>query len=127
MEFFRSLSVQDFSSNGEIRPEKRRFSVRSEAGRALLPSTRLAEPQDTYLAHCQASESTQAMDRADTTPPIIAGGPCLWVAADDQCPESATEQCAATDVSEQHSYVKQISAVVELDEGVVDRLLRSCQ
>jgi hypothetical protein len=58
------------------------------------------------------------MDRADKPRSIIAGGPCLWVAADDQCPESATEQCAATDVSEQHSYVKQISAVVELDEGV---------
>ena len=127
MEIFRSLSVQDFSPNGDIRPEKRRFPVRSDPGQALSPSPGPAEPSDTYLGQCQPSQSTQVTDRADKPLSIFDGGPSLWAGADNQRSEAATGEYTATGGTEQHPYLQQISAIVELDAVLVDCLLRSCQ
>ncbi len=127
MEIFRSLSVQDFSPNGNIRPEKRRFPVRSDPGQAFSPSPGPEGPSDTYLVHCLPFQSTQITDRADKPLAIFDGEPCLWVGADDQCSQAATGEYAAIDATEQHPYVQQISAIVQLDEVLMDRLLRSCQ
>ncbi|KIV76954.1 hypothetical protein, variant [Exophiala sideris] len=124
MENFRSLSVNDFSKHGEIKPEKRRFPVRPKGVEAGGSSSNVPGPNKGLplrgaesLATLAVSEGLESLsDILGDAPSGQAPAPAL---------ESATEDDMLRSTTTRHLYSAQISVMTGIDEIVADSLLRS--
>lgn len=121
MENFRSLSVNDFSEHGEIKPDKRRFPVRAERIESGAPSSNATESNEGPSA-----QSVSTLDASEGLESLSGPSGEAWSLVG----QVHTGQPAAGDsilgsTTTQHPYSAQISAVTGIDEALVDRLLRS--
>ncbi|KAK4945571.1 hypothetical protein LTR10_015190 [Elasticomyces elasticus] len=124
MENFRSLSIDDFSQHGEIKPEKRRFPVRPKGPEARGsssnvpgPSKRLPLPGAESLATLADSEGLESLSHT------------LSDASSGQAPapalQSSTEDDMLRSTTTRHPYSAQVSVMTGIDEILADSLLRS--
>ncbi|KAI1623117.1 hypothetical protein EDD37DRAFT_458923 [Exophiala viscosa] len=124
MENFRSLSIDDFSQHGEIKPEKRRFPVRFEVAATEASSSNALQsdkgppvPRAERLATLAATEGPESL--SGTIGGASAGlrtGLSLEVASEDEVLRSTTTR---------HLYSAQISAMTGIHENLAESLLSS--
>lgn len=112
MENFRSLSVDDFSQNGEIRPEKRRFVSRSEPRDTPTTSQMTSEPDEEARIH-EPEQSVASSRRYSFLLPGRLHS------------DSRQGGRPASSIPGPHPYTSDISAVTGLDEARVNQLLTS--
>lgn len=124
MENFRSLSVNDFSEHGEIKPDRRRFPVRAEptepgASTSNVPESNegLPGPSAHPVAMLDASEGSDFLSGPS--------GEAWSVVGQAQTAKSVTGDSLLGGTTTRHPYSAQISAVTGIDEMLADRLLRS--
>ena len=122
MENFRSLSVDDFSQHGEIKPEKRRFPVRSEGAETGGSSSDVpgsnkgrpaprVEPLPTLAAPKGPESLSSTIGGASSGEvPVQA-----WAIEDDMLERTSTR----------HPYTAHFSAMTGIDENLADSLLNS--
>ncbi|KIW16716.1 hypothetical protein PV08_03905 [Exophiala spinifera] len=119
MENFRSLSIDDFSENGEIRPGKRRFASRPEPTTTSQGPSELGDEAPIQHAVPQLDFNTRPEQS------VTASSRSSFPLSDSSHSVSRERNRPASTTPGLHPYTSNISAVTGLDEGRVDQLLTS--